>query len=313
MADVYFEVPKNWSAVKDKVTTAPEKIANALLYEYDKVFFYDTCSFRGHSNLTAADADTIISHMKQERGVVVLTKCILMELASGSGELNQEYLDLIFRMTDHHGMEVIVMKEEDMLDVMLECFSTIRDVNTYLMWAVRMLGVPTSTIEITLAQDGNLNKKIKEGKGLGSRELFSDFFSSVRKNKVSSDNLGEELLAICVQILSHIPGLKDYRFNVLTEDKGARAVIHNLLYKTGKQYAGQKVMIYSTPRLLQTMIHLGRISDPDSISRILGMGQEREIAVYGTLPEEFETTKHTYCTGALAQLMLTPDKIDIRF
>lgn len=313
MATVYFEVPKNWSSVESKVTTTPEKITEALLYKYKKVFFYDTCSFRGHSNLTGSDIDYVIAHIKQEFGVVVITRCILMELASRSGELNQQYIDLICRMTDYHGVEVIVMNEEDIFSVMSECFSTAKDINSYLMWAVRMLGVPTSTIETTLAEENSLRKKVKEGKGLTSKSVFSDFFKAVRNNKTQSDNLGEELLAICVHILSYIPGEADYKFNVITEDKGARAVISNLFNKTQKQFSGRKIVIYSTSKLTQTMVNLGRITDVACIARILGMGRECDIKIFGTLPSEFETTEHTFNTRNLANILLIPNGIDIRF
>lgn len=313
MATVYFEVPTNWETIRDKVTILSNEITDALLYEYDKVFFYDACSFRGHSNLAVEDVDSIINHIKKENGVVVITRCILMELASLEGDLNQQYINLICRMTDYHGVEVIIMNEEQVFDVMSECFSTAKDINAYLMWAVRMLGVPTSTIEITLAKESELRRKLKEGKGLDTKSLFSDFFASVRNNKSKSDNLGEELLAICVHILSYIPENLAYKFNILTEDKGARVVISNLFLKTRKQFAGQEIIIYSTPKLIQTMINLNRISDSNSISRILGMGVERDIAVFGTTPSEFETTEHTYNTGELAKLMLTPNAIDIRF
>lgn len=313
MATVYLEVPKNWDAIEPNVTTDPDKITEAFLYKYKKVFFYDTCSFRGHSNLREADIDYIITHIKQECGVVVITRCILMELASISGELNQQYVDLVNRMVKVHGVEVIVMNEEDLFTVLSECFSTVKDINSYLMWAVRMLGVPTSTIETTLSENNGLKKRLKEGTGLASKGLFSDFFRTVRNNKSRSDNLGEELLAICLHILSYLPGEGDYKFNIITEDKGARAVIHNLFLKTQEQFAGRKIIIYSTPRLVKTMIEYDRLSDIESISRILGMGSERDIRIYGALPNEFQTTEHTFHTRELAEILLIPDGIDIRF
>lgn len=313
MATVYYEVPKNWSAIETKVTTAPNEIADALLYNYDKVYFYDTCSFRGHSNLIDADVDYIIAHIKQENGVVVITRCILMELASKSGDLNQEYIDLINRMIDVHGIEVIVMNEEDIFSVLSECFSTAKDINSYLMWSVRMLGIPTSTIERTLIEKPNIKKKVKEGKGLSSKDVFSEFFKAVRGNKSESDNLGEELLAICLHMLSYIPGEPDYKFNIITEDKGGRAAISNLLLKAKKQYAGRRVVIYSTPKLIKEMVELGRLRDRESIERILGMGHVTTIKVFGSLPHEFETTEHSFDTSDLADILLVPNEIDIRF
>ncbi len=159
----------------------------------------------------------------------------------------------------------------------------------------------------------SLKEKLKEGKGLISRGLFSDFFKSVRNNKSQSDNLGEELLAICLHILSYLPGEPDYEFNVITEDKGARAVINNLFLKTQRQFVGRKIIIYSMPRLVKTIIDYDRLSDIESISRILGMGSERDIKIYGTLPNEFDTTEYTFNTHELAELLLISDGIDIRF
>lgn len=313
MATIYSEVPKNWSSIEKNVITEPDRIANALLYGYDKVFFYDTCSFRGHSNLDNQDAAYIMKHIKQEHGVVVITRCILMELASKSGLLNQEYIDFIIRMTAFYEIEVLVMNEEDLYTVLSECFSTSTEINSYLMWSVRMLGVPTSTIEVTLSEKKELKRKLKEGKGLTTPNLYADFFTAVRNNKTESDNLGEELLAICLHILSHVPGNPDYKFNVITEDKGARAVISTLFEKTREQFAGQKIILYSTPKLVQTMVHLSRISDCNSISRILSLGSQGHISIYGVTPNEFETTKHTFDTEELAKLLLTPNGIDIRF
>lgn len=309
----YSEVPKNWGDIEAKVTTEADRITEALLYKYNKVFFYDTCSFRGHSNLRKKDVDYIINHIKLESGVVVIIRCVLMELASRSGELNQQYIDLIYRIVDVHKVEVIVMNEEDLFTVLGDCFSSTKEINSYLMWAVRMLGVPTSTIEATFLSDNSLKKRLKEGKGLTSKRLFIDFFSSVRSNKTQSDNLGEELLAICVHILSHIPGECDYKYNVITEDKGARAVISNLLSKTKVQYNGRRIIIYSTPRLVKELIELKRISDIDSVAKILGMGHERDIRVFGTLPNEFDTSEHTFSSHELASIMMTPGAIDVRF
>lgn len=313
MAAVYLEKPKNWNEIESKVTTEPDKIARALLYTYKKVFFYDTCSFRGHSNLLPDDADYIIRYIKQECGVVVITRCILMELASVSGELNLQYIEFIKRMVDVHGVEVIVMNEEDLFEVLSECFSTAECINSYLMWAVRMLGVPTSTIEMTLADNNNLKRKLKEGKGLSTGNVFADFFKAVRNNKTQSDNLGEELLAVCLHILSHIPGEYDYKYNMITEDKGARAVVSNLFEKTKTQFSGRKIVIYSTPRLIKTIVELNQISDIESIARILGMGKICDVKIYGTLPNEFQTTEHTFNTVDLARIIVIPNRIDIRF
>ena len=63
---------------------------------------------------------------------------------------------------------------------------------------------PVSTIEFTLKADEKLYSEVIEGKNLRQSDLYIRFFSAVRGNKEHYDNLGEELIAICVHIkLTH--------------------------------------------------------------------------------------------------------------
>lgn len=50
-----------------------------------------------------------------------------------------------------------------------------------------------------------------EGKDIRQSDMYKRFFASVRANKEHHDNLGEELIAVCVQILSRLPGVADGR------------------------------------------------------------------------------------------------------
>ena len=70
-----------------------------------------------------------------------------------------------------------------------------------------------------------LYSEVIEGKNLRQSDLYSRFFSAARVNKEHADNLGEELIAICVHILSHMVGIKDGKLCVRTDDKGASGKI----------------------------------------------------------------------------------------
>ena len=91
-----------------------------------------------------------------------------------------------------------------------------------------------------------------EGKNLRQSGIYRRFFATVRENKEHADNLGEELIAICVHILSHLPGIVDGKICVLTDD----AVQHQKLIRskrTNVQNRGAKIILFSTPKVVQHM------------------------------------------------------------
>ena len=51
MAGTYMEIPYNWNDIKDLVEADTGEIISSIVAS-DKLFFYDTCSFRRHSNLS---------------------------------------------------------------------------------------------------------------------------------------------------------------------------------------------------------------------------------------------------------------------
>ena len=112
------------------------------------------------------------------------------------------------------------------------------EINEYLVWAVRTVRSPVSTIEYTLKADEKLYSEVIEGKNLRQSDLYISFFSAVRGNKEHDDNLGEELIAICVHILSYMVGIKDGKLSVLTDDKGAAGKIDSVMRRTNPNNKG---------------------------------------------------------------------------
>lgn len=105
------------------------------------------------------------------------------------------HLNLIKNFYDA-GIVVAAFNEEYIFDILSECFSTNEKINEYLVWAVRIVRSPVSTIEYTLKADKKLYSEVIEGENLRQSDLYIRFFSSVRGNKEQDDNLGEELIAI---------------------------------------------------------------------------------------------------------------------
>lgn len=311
MATVYTDNPCNFDRVQSFVITDTGAIV-AKIHKKRKCFFYDTCSFRRHANLKCEEAEYILKYIKQQDGIVVITRCILMELASHSGCLNQEYIDYIMRL-NQFGIDVLVIYEEDLFAVLDVCFATNTAVNSYLIWAVRMLKNPVSTITETLNQYKALKDEVLHGKNAESRDMYKRFFTAVRGNKESEDNLGEELLAICLHILSYIPGEMDGKFCVVTDDKGAAGRVDALFKRTALQYEGKRIIIFSTPKLVQVLYNEGILTDRNHIKAILGTGIEGNVVVLGTRIYDLRSKEISLRCEELTDLIMKPNGINITF
>lgn len=231
--------------------------------------------------MAGESSDRILAYIKEKDGIIVITRCILMELASSSGILNQEYIQY-FRKIGQSGLSLYVIYGEDLFQVMEICFSTHAAINNFLVWSVRMMRGPVSTITKTLNEDGALSNMVIKGRNLDNREVYRRFFSSVRANKESGDNLGEELLGICLHILSQLPGEEDGKFCVITDDKNAAGKIDGLFKKTNRQFRGKKIILFSTPKLAQILYGEGYVTDRDLLIEILKFGGSGNIKVLGT-------------------------------
>ena len=86
-------------------------------------------------------------------------RCVLMELASDYHKLTDEHINLIKEFNDV-GVDVALFNEEYTFDILSECFSTNEKINEYLVWAVRTVKSPVSTIEDTLKEDAKLYSEV---------------------------------------------------------------------------------------------------------------------------------------------------------
>lgn len=277
MASVYPEHPQNYSEIEAYVNRG---VFRSDLFARGKCFFYDTCSFRYHAKLSFDEVQPILSYMKDEDGVVIVVQCVIMELASRTGVLNLECIQY-FRTISESGLPIYVIKEESLFDIMGVCFGTNAAINSYLVWPVRMLRGPVSTITKTLEEDPSLYEEVIKGRNLDSRGIYERFFSAVRANKEPQDHLGEELLAICLHMLSQLPGEADGKFCVITDDKGAAGKMDELFEKTARQHCGKRIIMFSTPKLAQILYRKDYVKSREILLGILGAGGSGKIRVLG--------------------------------
>lgn len=302
MGTVYMEEPYNWNAIQPYVRTDKREFVEEVLARR-KCFFYDTCSFRRHAGIGEAYAESLLSYLKGQDTMVVLIRCVLMELASQSGILEQEYVEYCRRMNGF-GIPVFVIYEEDIFSVMEICYGTNARVNSMLTWAVRMLRSPASTITRVLEEDRGLRDEVVKGRNRDRGGLYDDFFTKVRGNKEPQDNLGEELLAVCLHILSQLPGEADGKFCVVTDDKGAAYRIDELFGRTNQAFRGSRIILFSTPKLVQTLYEGTLIGDRCAVQAWLRAGTVGNITVLGTRDYDLRSHEISLSCEELAGLIM---------
>lgn len=312
MATAYTETPSNLSEIMPFIVTDIKVIKN-IFYSADRVIFYDACSFQRHSHLANRERSILIRYYNAHATTVFITRCILMELASDRGMLAEEFIEFIKVMSENE-IKVVLFDEEYIYDILSECFSVNEKINAYLLWAVRMCKSPTSTITETLKENIKLMAEVLEGKNLQQSDVYDRFFTAVRGNKEHDDNLGEELIAICVHILSHLPGVYDGKLCVMTDDKGAAAKIDSVMKKTDARNRGVKIALFSTPKLVQHMFQEQVEISEDEMVTILSHGASGKIVVMGITAYDFDVNRSISMTSReLAHKIMEPNGILIVF
>ena len=311
MATAYTETPSNLSEIMPFIVTDIKVIKN-LFYSADRVIFYDACSFQRHSHLANREKSILIRYYNAHATTVFITRCILMELASDRGILAEEFIEFIKVMSENEIKVVFLTK--NIYYILSECFSVNEKINAYLLWAVRMCKSPTSTITETLKENIKLMAEVLEGKNLQQSDVYDRFFTAVRGNKEHDDNLGEELIAICVHILSHLPGVYDGKLCVMTDDKGAAAKIDSVMKKTDARNRGVKIALFSTPKLVQHMFQEQVEISEDEMVTILSQGASGKIVVMGITAYDFDVNRSISMTSReLAHKIMEPNGILIVF
>ena len=159
---------------------------------------------------------------------------------------------------------------------------------------------PVSTITESLKANPKFSDNILKGKNLKYSDIYFKFFSMVRNNKQHKDNLGEELIAICIHILSHLPGVYDGKLSVVTDDKGAAGKIDSITKKTNK---------------LVQHIYNEKISiSENEMANILSQGVSGKIVVMGTTSYDLDIDRTISMTSKeLTRKIMEPNGINIVF
>lgn len=299
MCKIYKDTPENFNDIEPYVSINSEDVVKRLI-QSEKCYFYDTCSFRKH--MIIDQPESIFDYVKQTNGVVVITRCIIMELCSNDNKLWVEHIEYIKKM-HQSGLYVIVMFEEDFMDVLNFCFTGVTTTNGMLSIAVKHAKSKTGTVEKILSIDSALKKELLVDDTNSDKTLAKRFFGKVRLNKTSEDNLGEELISICVHMLSNIREEKANKYIVLSDDKGAITLLGKTMQNVEK-YMGMKCITGVTTAKLCWLIENNlHFSSKEQIENILGNPDEN-IKVYCSEEYELMPSEKTFKVSELAQKLI---------
>lgn len=276
MEAMFSETPSNFYEVESAVITELPQIVS-IFYSSSQVFFYDACSFQRHSNLPSHSKVYLFRYFKEHNSSIFITRGILMELSSNL-YLKETSIQFI-KALKTEGIPVIILYEEDIFHILSECFSEIKRVNEYLIWTLRAMNKGTSVIKTLLSANPELSASCIEGKQKKKSDLYERFFIELRKTKEKDDNLGETLLAVCLDVLSKLPGMSDGKLCVITEDKMAAITINEISTNTNKNFQGAKLIILSTTKLVQFMFHEGLNLPREEMTTFLSHNMNGNISV----------------------------------
>ena len=277
------DVPDNWSGLMPYVITNREEVIRQIISS-EKCFFYDTCAFWNHKNIS--DSSPIFAYIKSQKGIVILTKMILMELCSNDNKLWEEHIEYVKKLKQC-GVPVLVMAEEDIFIVLCSCYSGIVQVNQMLSNAIKYTKSKTGSVEEVLQKNIVLRKEILSPLRSKDSSLAERFFKEARANKLPGDNMGEELLAICIHMLANMPSHRDYKYIVLTDDYTAIKLLGKVKENVEKYLGKHCVSGVTTAKLCWLMVHSGLLLNEEHVKAIISSGHsDNQLTVYSS--EQYE-------------------------
>lgn len=279
MEKVYREVPFNFTEIQSYVITDKKEIIKYLIAS-KKCYFYDTCSFRNHMRIS--EPESVFQYIKENAGIVVLTRSIIMELCSNDGNLWYEHIAYIKRLSGY-GIPTIVMYEEDVFEV-LKCYcSDISLINKWMIIAVKCVKNKAGTIERVLKNNISLKEEVLLNTIGSDASLARRLFKECRANKEAKDNLGEEMIAICMHWLANMPSVKEFSYLILTDDRKAIPTISKAM-KNSQKYQGKKLItVVTTPKLCYLMKQSHLLKSKEQIIDILSPKSVEDIVkIQGT-------------------------------
>lgn len=276
MTKKYQEIPLNFKDIQNYLIYKQNEVVNAFFNsDVKKYFFYDTCSILHHSN--SKKRQFIINYLVEKSATIIITRTVLMELTANSFKLHSIQVEY-FKELYESGLKIFLMDEE----IIFNCFKkylniTIEDANKLLGFAVKEIcKFKTKTKYIINQMTKNMSNKLL-GINPGNTELFTDFFRFARSLKSHGDSLAEELIFICIIVLTRIP-MGKYFF--ISDDLNVRyqvIIINKYIEKHHKMSVPIQI---TTASLLNKMYRDNFINNKEDMVEILKSAFKGNVSIF---------------------------------
>ncbi|MGL5677500.1 MAG: hypothetical protein ACRDDX_13900 [Cellulosilyticaceae bacterium] len=272
-----------------------------------RFYFYDTCSILYHSQ--SANRKKIISFLKDNNAVVMITTTILMELTSDLFKIRSiqmEYIKEIF----NSGIKIIVLKEEQIGEV-LKAYTTLSNVecNDVLAYGIREMSKAKHKIYDIIKNEPIQNQRKFKGVDKVPTEIYSDFFTTARAQKETQDSLGEELIFLCIIVLSRLPGKQ---FIYLSDDKKSMPQVIIIQQYIAEYYDAKEFTQLSTAGIVYRLYKSYDVSAQEVLVEILECTtSDNNIGIWCLQEFDINPKRITTTPQKLVQEMVTQDDFKV--
>ena len=302
MATKYSEIPDNFDELSPFLIQDFSEYA-PIIDSAKFVVFYDTCAIQHHSSLQKKYQKAIGDYLNSNGAVVVITTCVLMELAGEEHLLHSQtihYLKTLWQC----GIKIVLFDEACVFDFLIEAYQTAARVNQIFRYALRQFCRPATTIKETVYSKREFIDLLGDGEVPSKAGLFASFIKSVRANKQHEDNLAEQLIGICVYMLLHLVAEPSYKFNVYTDDKAAASQIYQSIKTIPVDVTNNRAGIYSSAKLFQFMYKEHKLKSIDELKEVLQKLYPKNIRVLGLREKsDLETSEFKLTSEELAGMI----------
>ncbi|HOM02148.1 MAG TPA: transposase [Acetivibrio sp.] len=274
MAKKYQEVPLNFSSFEDYLIDKKEEVVDAFTKAH-QYFFYDTCSILHHSN--SANRQTIINYLKSKADIIFVTRTVLMELTANSFELHSAQIQYFKELNDS-GFKIALFDEELIYDCLKEALNiSTEEANRLLGYAIKeVCRYKAKVNEIVENMDRHMSGKLKSTNP-GNRELFGAFFRYARTQKSEGDSLAEELILICIIVLTRIPM---GRYILISDDMRIRPQVISVNDYILKHHGRKEPYQLTTSSLVYKMYKDNILTDKDDMIEIMKAAFKGNVNVF---------------------------------
>ena len=258
----YTYPPENITEIEEYVLNDKAEVVDYLL-THDNYYFYDTCSFRYHMNLSAPTE--VLSYYIAHDAAIIIVSTVMGELASDSGILGKKEVTYIQRMYEA-GIKVLLLSEEWMIDVLRECYSGIEKVNLLLSQSVKEAIPPYSAVRDMIKSTDEFYDVFLISKSSSNSEIGYKLFEEIHKLKKENDDLGETMILLCVRLMFFIPS-DSIKICVMSDDKGAGIQLGKLIQRISNGF--KRLCLITTPKLCWVLNRKFGVEDSDVLYSLL--------------------------------------------